>query len=215
MYKLTSLRVNNLTIAKQIDPSCLTSLAARTIGWMTSLSIVMGWSCPTLAQSSFTTATPEICDVNLTEVKANDVSSDPNIVTADTVSAEGTTVPSLWWTNEQFPTKLVKNWIANRNQKQIYLLVSTQYWNVLDYIDRYRTIDRFGRVAQSYGYNLKICNSQKIALARYTCDSILTAKGNLKANSTSERSLDPKNTQHNCQIWLDVNGQDGMGVRMN
>jgi hypothetical protein len=173
-----------------------------------SLCLSVGWSYATLAQSNLAPATPEICDLNLTLLKSTDLGKDPNIVTADTVSAQGTTVPSLWWTSEQFPDKLVTNWIANRQQKQIYLLVNTQYWNILDYIDRYRTIDKFGRVAQGYGYNLKICNSQKILLARYTCDSMPLAKGYPKDNSAAIRqNLDPITTQDTCQIWLNANGQ--------
>jgi hypothetical protein len=208
--------MDKLILSNQKYLSSLTNRFLESIVWMTtSLSIAIGSSCPILAQSSLTAATPEVCDVNLTWLKSNDiVNGDSNIVTADTVSAQGTTVPSLWWTSEQFPAKLVTNWIAYRQQKQIYLLVSTQYWNVLDYIDRYRTIDRFGRVAQSYGYNLKICNSQKIALARYTCDSI-SASNAPKNLSKNDRSLAQTSTPNNCQIWLNVTGQDGMGVRTN
>jgi hypothetical protein len=94
----------------------------------------------------------------------------------------------------------VTNWVANRSQNQIYLLVNSQYWNILDYVDRYRTIDKFGRVAQGYGYNLKICNSQKIALADYTCDS------------TGDPNIASSVTQNICQIWLNANGQNGLGV---
>jgi hypothetical protein len=206
--------MNKLMLSDRKGFRNLTMSISRAIGWTITLSVMIGASCPTFAQSNLTAATPEVCDVNLTWLKSNDLDGDPNIVTADTVSAEGTTVPSLWWTSEQFPAKLVTNWIANRNQKQIYLLVSTQYWNVLDYIDRYRTIDRFGRVAQSYGYNLKICNSQKIALARYTCDAIPTSDP--KDRPTATPSLGQgSSTQNNCQIWLNVNGQDGMGVQAN
>jgi hypothetical protein len=75
--------------------------------------------------------------------------------------------------------------------------VSAQSWNILDYVDRYRTIDRFGRAAQDYGYNLKICNPQKVILADYTCGS---------AGSSS---------QNTCQIWLNANGQNGLGVQSN
>jgi hypothetical protein len=185
------------------------------LGCSASISLTLGWSQNTLAQVGFPPPTTNICDVNLDVLKSNDVSEDPNIVTADTVSAQGTTVPSLWWTSEQFPAKLVTNWVANRNHKQIYLLVNNQYWNVLDYVNRYRTIDKFGRVAQSYGYNLKICNSQKIALARYTCDSIISAKDDTKGRATLDPSQERSKTQNSCQIWLNVNGQDGMGVSTN
>jgi hypothetical protein len=71
------------------------------------------------------------------------------------------------------------------------LLVNAQYWDLLDYIGRYSTIDRFGRVAQGYGYNLKLCSSQKIVLARYSCNPLDRAS---------------------CQLWLNATGQNGLGV---
>jgi hypothetical protein len=175
------------------------------ISWLTSLYLGFGLSCATLAQSNVNLTSSEVCDLNLSALKSTSLANNPNIVTADTVTSKGMTVPSLWWTSEQFPAKLVTNWIANRSQNQIYLLVNTQYWNILDYVDRYRTIDKFGRVAQGYGYNLKICNSQKIALARYTCDS------------TGDSITHPKSsgvkTPTNCQIWLNPNGQNGLGLK--
>ncbi len=190
MKLISLLNSRDLSPQMRLSQLWVNGLVYCLITYGTSLYIGFGWSYPTLAQSSLNPATPEICDINLTVLKSTDLTTNPNIVTADTVSAQGMTVPSLWWTSEQFPAKLVTNWIANRSQKQIYLLVNTQYWNILDYVDRYRTIDRFGRVAQGYGYNLKVCNSQKIALARYTCDSI----------------------QNTCQIWLNTNGQNGLGI---
>jgi hypothetical protein len=178
----------------------------------TSLLLLLSLNQPGLAQSSLIPPAPATCDLNLALLKSVDAGTDRNIVTADTATSTGSTVPSLWWTNEQFPAKLVTNWVANQSQKQIYLLVNSQYWNILDYIDRYRTIDRFGRAAQDYGYNLKICNSQKVALADYTCDSI---------NGVTLTGLDPakaarltnQNSQNNCQIWLNASGQSGLGLR--
>ncbi len=193
------------TIAKLKALSWLTNLVYHStrrgstcaICRITSLSMtIVGWSWTTCAQPSIIPPTPEICDISLTLLRAADAYADPNIVTADTVSPKGTTTPSLWWTSEQFPAKLVTNWIVNRSQNQIYLLVDTQHWSILDYIDRYRTIDRFGRVAHDYGYNLKICNTQKITLAEYTCDNSST----------------PATNQNTCQIWLNTNGRNGLGM---
>jgi hypothetical protein len=166
----------------------------------------LGLSSTALAQSSLIPPAPEVCEIDMAALKSTEPGTDPNIVTADTASPQGMTLPSLWWPSEQFSSKkLVKNWIANRSQKQIYLLVGAQSWHLLDYIDRYRTIDRFGRVAQSYGYNLKICDSQKIALARYTCDLSL-------APSQNQTAID-LNTPTTCQIWLNSNDQNGMSVQ--
>jgi hypothetical protein len=164
------------------------------------LVLVIGFNSATLAQSNLTPPSPVVCDLSLA-VLTSAAGKDRNIVTADTVSADGMTMPSLWWTSEEFPDKLVTNWVANRRQNQIFLLVNSQYWNILDYIDRYRTIDRFGRVAQSYGYNLTICNSQKINLAAYNCEL------------TVDTSIVPAPAhQKICQIWLNVNGQKDLGV---
>lgn len=172
-----------------------------------SVSVYLTFStCPTFAQSVPSTATPAICDVNLTLLKATEIGTDPNIVTADTVSPQAATVPSLWWTSEQSPAKLVTNWIANSRQRQVYILVNTQYWNILDYIDRYGTISKFGRVAQGYGYNLTICTAQKIALGSYICEP--TSGGpNGSQNSTSTTS------RQTCQIWLNGNEQNGIGIQ--
>jgi hypothetical protein len=167
-----------------------------------SLFVIIGLSQTGLAQSTLIPAPPATCDLNLALLKSADTDKDRNIITADTVSAAGTTTPSLWWTNEQLPPKLVTNWIANNSQKQIYLLVNNQSWNVLDYVDRYRTVDRFGHAAREYGYNLKVCNSQKIALAEYNCDS-----------TTEAQSQQVSSQNNSCQIWLNTTGQTGLGVQ--
>ncbi len=180
------------------------------------LSMAIGNNDRAGAQSSLAPPPTEICDLDLALLKSGQVSRDRNIITADTVTSDGMTVPSLWWTSEQFPAKLIANWMANRRQQQIYLVVNTQYWNLLDYIERYRTISKFGRVAASYGYNLKICNTQKISLAHYTCESISpghSAKPGKSIGANIDLAGTP--TPNNCQIWLNVSGQNGIGVRTN
>jgi hypothetical protein len=169
------------------------------------LYLTLGLSSTALAQSSLIPPAPEVCEIDLAALKSTEPGKDPNIITADTASPSGMTLPSLWWPNEQVSSKLVTNWIANRTQKQIYLLVGTKSWHLLDYIERYRTIDRFGRVAQSYGYNLKICDNQKISLARYTCS--------MSAAPNQVPSAGDRNLPTNCQIWLNSNDQNGMSVQ--
>jgi hypothetical protein len=148
---------------------------------------------PAIAQSSEST-TPNLCPIDLTLLQED---RPKHIITADTISPTGTTLPSLWWTSEQFPRKLVTNWIANSQTKEIYLLVNLQYWNLLDYLDRYRTIDRFGQAARNYGYNyVRLCTSQKTSLARYSCS----------ANASDAKAI------ASCQISLDSDGQNGLRV---
>jgi hypothetical protein len=185
----------------------LNKFRSSSIGCGVGLALTLGGMPMALSQQNADLSTPEICEVDLSLLKSSDRGADDNIVTADTVSAKGMTIPSLWWTSEEFPAKLVTNWIADRRQHQIYLLVNTQSWNGLDYLERYQTLDRFGRVAQSYGYNLKICNSQKFAIANYHCPKIDLATKN-PAMSKVDRVAD----RSNCQIWFDTSGQNGMGV---
>lgn len=158
-----------------------------TIGWG------MGSATPVLAESkNLSSSSSEVCPINLNLLKSN--LQPDRIVTADSVSPQAITWPSFWWTSEQFPDRLISNWIADAAEKEVYLLINPQYWSGLDYIDRYHLIDRFGRVARGYGYNLKLCTPQKVALANYTC------------------KLD--NPQSSCQIWLKASDGDGLGVNI-
>jgi hypothetical protein len=137
-----------------------------------SLCLNLGWQLTVLAEPKADPSLPEICEVDLNLLKFNSENIPANIVTADTASATMMTLPSLWWTRDQTRSKVVSNWIADRTQKQIYLLINAQYWNILDYIDRYALIDKFGRVSRDYGYNLRLCTERKIVLAEYQCDRI-------------------------------------------
>lgn len=182
------------------QPLWLAKFQSRTLGCAIGLAVFLGWMSQAFSQPGADSSTPEICGVDLNVLRSTDSSTENNIITADTVSAKGITIPSLWWTSEEFSAKLVTNWVADRRQNQIYLLVNTQYWNTLDYLDRYRAIDRFGRVAQGYGYNLKVCNSQKLQIGSYAC------------NTTSPPSDERSTLQSSCQILLDNFGQTGLGV---
>jgi hypothetical protein len=137
-----------------------------------SLFLNLGWQLTALAQPKADPTLPEICEVDLNLLKFNSENIPANIVTADTASAAMMTLPSLWWARDQTRSRVVSNWIADRTQKQIYLLINAQYWNILDYIDRYALIDKFGRVSRDYGYNLRLCTERKIVLAEYQCDGI-------------------------------------------
>ncbi len=137
-----------------------------------SLCLNLGWNLTVLAEPKADPTLPEICEVDLNLLKFGSKNIPANIVTADTASAAAMTFPSLWWARDQTRSRVVSNWIADRTQKQIYLLINAQYWNILDYIDRYALIDKFGRVSRDYGYNLRLCTERKIVLAEYQCDQI-------------------------------------------
>ena len=83
-------------------------------------------------------------------------------------------MPSLWWAKEQFDPfkgRLIINWFAYPQLKQIDLFVNWQLWTILDYLQRYRLIDKIGTVAREYGYALRVFNQQKQCLATYKYNS--------------------------------------------
>jgi hypothetical protein len=96
-----------------------------------------------------------------------------NIITAKTISQQGLTIPSLWWAQEQFDPfggRLITDWIAYPNQRRIDLVVNRQLWSLLNYVDRYRFVNKFGTVAREYKYNLRIFDRQNKCLVTYACN---------------------------------------------
>jgi hypothetical protein len=97
-----------------------------------------------------------------------------DVITADSISRTRLTIPSLWLTKEQLDKKqkLVINWLAYPDRKYIDIIVNPQFWNNLDYTERYNFVSRYGITAQRNGYNVRIFNlkiDEKIPIVAYTC----------------------------------------------
>jgi hypothetical protein len=121
-------------------------------------------------------------------------SVDGRVVTSNTISQQGLTVPSLWWAKEQFGSDLLDSWLAypapGTNPARIDLLVNRQNWSALDYIQRYEFINHFGIAARDYGYNLRVFNEQKELLATYTCDfSTNPSQCNIQLDATGKARI--------------------------
>jgi hypothetical protein len=100
--------------------------------------------------------------------------STTEIVTANSFSQTSMTVPSLWWSTEQFDQfggRLVDNWLADSQEKRIDLIVNTQLWGIMTYLDRYSFVNSFGTVARSYQYNLRVFSQNQQCLALYYYNS--------------------------------------------
>jgi len=78
-------------------------------------------------------------------------------------------VPSLWLAEKLFGGKLLDRWFVDRSNTWVIIIVNRQLWSLLDYIERYQFVNRFGTVSREYGYNLRVCNRQGTALAVYSC----------------------------------------------
>ncbi len=77
--------------------------------------------------------------------------------------------PSLWLAQKQFGGKLLDRWFVDPGNTWVIIIVNRQLWSLLDYMERYQFVNRFGTVANDYGYNVRVCNRQGTALAVYAC----------------------------------------------
>ena len=108
-------------------------------------------------------------DLELTTENSNS-SQKGEVIAERNIATSSFIVPSLSWAREQFDPfngRLINNWLANDQLKQIDLTVNWQLWTLLDYLGRYRFINQLGTVAREYDYNLRIINQQKQCLATY------------------------------------------------
>ncbi len=143
---------------------------------------------PTQASFAETSSIPEPSNAPL---ELSLLQNPKNVITANTISQRGLTIPSLWLAKENSENKLLDNWIAYPAKKtepgRVDLLVNQQIWSILDYSERYSFLNRVGNVARRYGYNLRVFDYQKERLATYTCNfSTSPALCNVDFNSRTK-----------------------------
>lgn len=156
--------------------------------------VCLSLSRPSLAQK-LSVPQPSAAPLQLSLLKSpgqpdNSDRCDPTVVTANTICQQQLTVPSLWWAKEQFGSQLLDNWLAypanDTTAARVDLIVNRQVWSLLDYIQRYEFVNKFGNVAQDYGYNIRVFNYQKELLATYTCNFNTTPQQcNLQLDTSS------------------------------
>lgn len=78
-------------------------------------------------------------------------------------------VPSLWLAQKQFGGQLLDRWFVDPSNTWVIIIVNRQLWSLLDYMERYQFVNRFGTVSSEYGYNMQVCNRQGRTLAVYSC----------------------------------------------
>ncbi|MDX2097184.1 MAG: hypothetical protein SFW36_05355 [Leptolyngbyaceae cyanobacterium bins.59] len=97
----------------------------------------------------------------------------PDVVTSKTICQASLTLPSLWWAKQQFGGQVLENWLAygstGASPGRVDLVVNPQAWSLLNYLERYEFIDKFGSIAREFGYNTRVFNRQGEKLAAYTC----------------------------------------------
>jgi hypothetical protein len=122
------------------------------------------------------------------------------VITADSIErfpAFRKSMPSLWWTQDQLQLqkKLVSNWLAYPQKKRIDLVVNSQFWNNLEYLERYQLINRYGLVSRRYGYNVRIFNlkfSEAQPIVAYTCSPVVAKPTcHIQWQEINQRNLKP------------------------
>jgi hypothetical protein len=150
------------------------------------------------SNTSASVSCQEPLELALLEGKSIANDENQNIVTDRTISQDNLTVPSLWWAKEQFDpygNRTIVNWIAYRDRRRIDLVVNRQLWSLLNYVERYRLVNKFGTTAREYGYNLRIFDRQKKCLVTYSCDF--------------------KTTPNQCKIDFEPSGRAGLQIERN
>jgi hypothetical protein len=175
----------------------LTKLITSKTAIFTSLIWVLMIFSPVLSQN-IPEALQQPIEIEL--LQPNSSTSRKDVLRGDRISATVIQVPSLWWTREQFDPfsgRLISNWLIYTQEqglkRRVDILVNFQLWGLLDYIERYTLVNKFGTIGRDYGYNIRVFNSRKELLAAYTC--------NLPDN------------QPICAIWIEPSAQDSLRRR--
>jgi hypothetical protein len=146
------------------------------------------------------------------------------IATDQIVCQTHLTVPSLWWTQEQFGQKLVNGWVAFTSgaevPRRVDVLVNPLVWRnrTFDYAQRYlfqfSFLTRFGSSAffgsptpqglpsQDYQFNTRVVSPRGELLAAYICESSQPDQFSAQALSQPLASLDTSEftSEPNCQV---------------
>lgn len=174
------------------------------------VAVLIAWMNPSVqAQSSGPLPASAPLDLNRLRLDETQAPSPgicptpPTVITSKTICQSSLTNPSLWWAKEQFGGQLLENWLAYDSDrpelKRVDLVVNAQAWSLLDYLERYEFINKFGEIAQSYGYDTRLFNRQGELLAAYTCHATTI--------SNSSKVLP------NCAIQLDSSKRNGLRTR--
>ncbi len=117
-----------------------------------------------------------------------------------TISDNGLTVPSLWLAQQLFGGKLIASWrpvaSTDPSENQVELVVRREVWRIMDYLNRYDFINRFGTAASDFRYNLQVVDAQGTLLGAYICQ-FGTSPG-----------VTAQIDERNCQVVL---ASDGVG----
>lgn len=126
----------------------------------------------------------------------------------------GLTVPSLWWSVEQFGVGIVESWRAYPIEDwvggRVDMVVSDREWARYGYFERFSLVNHLGTSASNYGYHLIIRDRRQTVLGAYICDfaaatvpfvpNVLDSQGQAVPDFVGDRASNLV-----CRVWLNPN----------
>lgn len=152
-----------------------------------------------------------------------------SLIDEKSVSDTTLTLPSLWWSRDQVAPqlggyRLVRAWLAYRiaapDLRVVDLAISSQYWTVLNYPERYAILNQFGTAAKQFGYNLRVFQGNYLSsrlVGLYVCDftagatptpSLAPSADSLPINE-NENATESTPAHIPCQASLDLFSLEG------
>lgn len=165
-----------------------------------------------------------ICSSDFAIAQTEEKTTQASVITSETVSSTSSTIPSLWWVQQQFAAtesfggKLIETWTATARPSDkpgtVDFRVNAQLWSLLDYLDRYAFIYEFGTAAKLFGYNIRVLDGRNQVLGAYVCnfEAINLAALQLETTSASDLQLNQQiANQVNCEVRnLSTGGRVGL-----
>lgn len=167
-----------------------------------------------------------MCNLNDQQPRTDDGA----IATSSNPSPRYFTAPSLWWQQRQVghlvrSDRLIESWraypntgtdteadadIAHASLAHVDVVINSQIWQLLNYLERYSLISQFGESAKSYGYQLRLFTDNRL-VGLQVCD-FSDAVSNPSDSSTTAV---PSGTHPPCAIELNYFGQGTIRGRGN
>ncbi|WAL60921.1 hypothetical protein [Thermocoleostomius sinensis] len=152
--------------------------------------------------------------VEVARLRSGDLPAGESIITEGTISQTGLTLPSLWWTVEQFGGQLLDYWVAytgadNAEPRRVDLLVNQQMWVRFNYLERYAFLNQFGAAASDFGYSTRLFNWRGDLIGAYICEF---APGAIVGSSEQghEQGQFENIIPTRCQTFLDATGRGAL-----
>lgn len=155
-----------------------------------------------------------VCQLNGQQPRTDDGA----IATAETPSPEDFTVPSLWWQEQQvgeaINSRLIDSWRAYHDTNSphtdapishVDVVINSQLWPLLNYLERYSLITQFGETAKYYEYQLRLFTGNRL-VGLQVCDFAANTHNQHNNNDTDlDNASDP--SPHTCVVELNYFGQ--------